>query len=220
MLIRNNSSQESTRTVYTGSYSSSLAPFCSTSTFEIVEYEGGVVTETGVRTVGQPVSWTEEYVPVGTLTRTSYTSTATEIATPTEWSSGTGTKTLSTSCTSTIYTATASAAATQAAKCAPKNLEANVEFIDYKDSYELMHYDSIREGEAIKDASSCCQACQDEDDCVAMVYNDGWACEIWRGNDGQCPRAFVVQKGKPGWGNYMTVAAGCGTIEEEFPFVR
>lgn len=157
-----------------------------------------------------------EYNPQGTSTVSSYDSTPTSYLTHTKYENTIATATASDTCTSTIYTATASAAATQAAKCAPKNLIHNVEFINYRDSWEKMSQEYIRDGEAVKDASSCCQACQDDEECVAMQYNEGWQCALFRNKeDGECPLAFTVGKGRPGWGRYMVAAPGCGRIEED-----
>ncbi|KAM0716654.1 hypothetical protein Q7P37_008099 [Cladosporium fusiforme] len=209
-------SAESTSTVYTGSYSSDLAPYCSTSTQWDETYLGGTVTETGTKTVNQPISWTDEYIPAGTRTITSYESTPTEYHTRTEWESVTGTQTISTSCTSSVYTATASAAVTQTAKCAPKNLITNVEFRDYRDNYDRMAQKDIRDGEPMKDASSCCQACQDDEQCIAMDYNEGWSCTLFLNiEENDCPLAFTIQRGEPGWGRYFVVAEGCGQIKED-----
>lgn len=70
-----------------------------------------------------------------------------------------------------------------------------------------MSQEYIRDGEAVKDASSCCQACQDDEECVAMQYDEGWQCALFRNKeDGECPLAFTVGKGRPGWGRYMVAA--------------
>jgi hypothetical protein len=209
-------SAESTSTVYTGAYSSILAPYCSTSTQYEQLYLSGTTTETGTTTVVPPVSWATEYVPAGTLTVTSYESIPTSYYTSTEYESITGTKTLSTSCTSSVYTATASAAATQIAKCAPKNLISNVEFVNYRENYDKLSHKDIREGEPLKDASSCCQACQDDEQCVAMMFEEDWACVLHiNKEENECPLAFTITKGEPGWGQYSVAAQGCGQIKED-----
>lgn len=91
--------------------------------------------------------------------------------------------------------------------------------MDYHGSYELMDTEMFDEGPAAKDASSCCQACQDFDDCVAMTYSEP-RCIVYHAKD-RCPAvAFAVMKGEPGFGRYSTAAPGCGEIREEFPYVR
>ena len=163
-----------------------------------------------------PVSWATEYIPAGTLTVTSYESIPTSYYTSTEYESITGTKTLATSCTSTVFTATASAAVTQTAKCAPKNLISNVEFINYRENYDRLTHKDIREGEPLKDASSCCQACQDDEQCVAMQFVEDWTCLLHiNKQENECPLAFTISKGKPGWGQYSVAAEGCGQIKED-----
>lgn len=189
---------------------------CPVETAYSVVFADGTTTETGVSTVLGKVIYTTVTVPKGTSTVVAYDTTSTQTAYPTVYNSGIDTQTFSTSCTSTSYTATASAVATQAAKCAPKNLETNVEYINFAEFRDVSHSDTIQEGEAFKDASACCQACLDKDDCVAMIYQGDYACELYYENEGKCPRAFVVTKNEPGrFVNPITVAAGCGSIEAE-----
>lgn len=92
-------------------------------------------------------------------------------------------------CTSTILstTATASAAATQALKCAPTNLIGTDGLSHSRSGYRGLPEDGIawygKSGRsppgydrefptgAHKDASACCQACQEDPKCVASIFS-------------------------------------------------
>lgn len=178
------------------------------------------MTESGTTTKTYNPSLIVVYTPAGTTTTTSYASTATETETPIEYSSIVETNTLSTSCTSTVYTATASATATQTAKCAPKNLVSNVEFINYREGTSYSNSEDFFEGEASKDASACCQACQDNDNCIASQFSESDSrivCTNFYADEGKCPAiALSVERGEPGYlSSAISIAPGCGEIKED-----
>ncbi|KAM0723189.1 hypothetical protein Q7P37_001389 [Cladosporium fusiforme] len=161
-----------TSTVYSGSYSSSsLRPLtsCAPVTHTVRIYPG---TESRTYT-------STEYYPTVTANSTVTTASTDYIYV----TSGEPWTTIKVDCTSTILetTGTASSAVTQAAKCAPTNLIGT----DGKPGQRwrgapldgIANYGSGDGGaadeEAHKDASACCQACQDDENCAASIFVGG-----------------------------------------------
>jgi len=121
-----------------------------------------------------------EYYPTVTANST-VTTASTEIIYVT---SGAPWTTISVDCTSTILetTGTASSSVTQAAKCAPTNLIGTDGIAGQR--YRgapldgIANYGSgsgaVKDEGAHKDASACCQACQDDENCAASIFVGGY----------------------------------------------
>ena len=99
-----------------------------------------------------------------------------------ETADATSTQTVESVCTATSYTATAASTTTQSAKCAPTNFAtglgsiANLDALDAKNLWQGESY-------ANKDASTCCQACVEEEDCVAMDFYYATGCSLYLGSE-------------------------------------
>jgi hypothetical protein len=157
---------EFTTTVYEGSYTAApLSQTCLPNTRTTYIY-AGTATETttatdGVRTtIFTPAVKTKTVYPTTTVTSTEYdyslprTATSTSTVTSEGW------------CTKTVTTATAAATATYAAKCAPSNLISGSSPHNFADNEP--NYDPS--AAANKDASACCQACVDDENCAASWF--------------------------------------------------
>lgn len=200
---------ESTSTVYTGSFTPTQLPtYCPTSlTYENV-YSGDEVTET----------YTITSVPVATVTATistlstdyyfHSTVTTTLPVSAYEYTTATSTQTIESVCTSTSYTATASATTTQSAKCAPTDLVTNLGSIGNQDGLDVK---SLWQGEspANKDASTCCQACVEDSECVAMEFYAHTGCSLYLGSE--CGKSIQVTYDFPGAEGF-SAQAGCGSV--------
>lgn len=143
------------------------------------------------------------------------------------------------SCTSTVTstTATASSTVTQALKCAPTNLigtdgepgqryrgAVNDGIASYG-SGAISSTDEDGVG-ANKDASSCCQACQDDENCAASLFAGTSStypapslpyCQLWTSNKetsgSSCGLGFTVFPGAQ-----QIASTGCGYIAENVYF--
>jgi hypothetical protein len=153
------------------------------------------------------------------------------------------TETIDGYCTSTIIstTATANATATQALKCAPTNLIGTDGLSHSRSGYRGLPEDGIAwygkigaippgyEREfatgAHKDASACCQACQEDPKCVASLWSGTSStypspsvpgCDLYYGSsdDGEseetCGLGFLVYKGD----KQIAQTGSCGYIAE------
>jgi hypothetical protein len=193
------------------------------------------------------------YVWPGTTTETytqylyASTTTAPAVTLPTqatEWATDSArTETIDGYCTTTILstTATASTAATQALKCAPTNLIGTDGLSHSRSGYRGLPEDGIawygRSGPsppgydrdfatgAHKDASACCQACQEDPKCVASIWSGTSStypspsvpgCDFYYGStaDGEgeetCGLGFLVYKGD----KQIAQSGGCGYVAE------
>jgi len=206
-LTLQSSAAESTSTVYTGSYTPTpLVAYCSTTLAYEFNYASTVtatetITSTPVVTVTVTVpTLSTEYLEstVTTTVPASYYTTADAIAT----------EKIERVCTSTSYTATAATTATQSAKCAPTNFVTGLGSIGNEDALDAKN---LWQGEspANKDASTCCQACVEDDECVAMDFFDGTGCSLYLGSD--CGKTIQVTYDYPGAPG-VSAQAGCGSI--------
>lgn len=191
--------------------------------------------------------------PLGTTTETMtqwvYAVTATAPAVTSETQAteyiteGSTTATVFGYCTSTITstTGTASSTATQALKCAPTNLIGTDGLSHSRSGYRGLPedgiawygdmapsppgYDRVNATGAHKDASACCQACQEDPKCVASIYSGTSStypspsvpyCDLYYGSteDGQgeetCGLGFTIYKGD----KQIAQSGGCGYIAE------
>ena len=193
--------------MYTGSYTPTpLATYCSTPMAYEYNYASTVTkteTETSVPTVT---------VIVPTLsTKYYYHSTVTTTIPVSDFEavSATSTQTFERDCTATSYTATAASTTTQSAKCAPTNFAtglgsiANLDALDAKNLWQGESY-------ANKDASTCCQACVEEEDCVAMDFYYATGCSLYLGSE--CgDKSIQVTYSYPGDEGF-SAQAGCGSV--------
>jgi hypothetical protein len=195
--------------VYTGSFTPTpLTTYCPTSVSYVDVYAGDEVTETYTFTVLPRETIT---TTISTL-RTEYywgaTITETLPVSKFEFATATSTETIESACTATSYTATASATATQSAKCAPANFVtglssvANIDGLDARNLWQ-------REDPANKDASTCCQACVEDPECVAMDYYSHTGCSLYLGSE--CGKSIQVTYTYPG-GEGFSAQAGCGSV--------
>lgn len=208
-LTLQSSAAESTSTVYTGSFTPTpLATYCPTSMSYVDVYSGDEVTETYTYTSMPLVTIT---TTVSTL-RTEYyygaTTTETLPVSAFEYASATSTRTIESDCTSTSYTATASTTTTQSAKCAPTNFVMNLSSVGNQDGLDAKN---LWQGEhpANKDASTCCQACVEDDECVAMDFYSHTGCSLYLGSE--CGKSIQVTYDFPGAEGF-SAQAGCGSI--------
>jgi hypothetical protein len=204
------SNAESTSTVYTGSYTPTpITTYCPTSTvYEDVYASGEAVTSTVTQTD----------MPVVTVYSTDYststdyyydtTTTVTVHYSDFDYVTETSTMTYASDCTSTSYTATASTTTTQSAKCAPTNFVMNLSSVGNQDGLDA---DNLwqKQSPANKDASTCCQACVEDETCVAMDFYHGTGCSLYRGSD--CGKSIQVTYDFPGANGFMA-QAGCGAV--------
>ncbi|GAB7366368.1 hypothetical protein MBLNU230_g8166t1 [Neophaeotheca triangularis] len=220
---------EYTPTVYTGEWSTSLrhSTSCKPYISIVAEWPG---TTTFTRTFTTNIS---KYY--------AYTST---VPTTERVTSGTSTFTNTVTCaTETVPTATAATTVTQALKCAPSNLigtdgkpgirergGANDGIADYRGWYRTMSEGLEDRTGPHKDASACCQACQEDPKCMASIFTGSSAtypkfqppsCRYWStedsddegDEDGTCGLAFTVFTGER-----KIAQGGCGYIAENvFP---
>jgi hypothetical protein len=202
------SNAESTSTVYTGSYTpTALTTYCPTSTaYEDVYASGEPVTSTV----------TETSIPVVTVISTAYevytdyyydtTTTVTSHYSAFDYTTETSTQTYASDCTSTSYTTTASTTTTQSAKCAPTNFVMNLSSVGNQDGLDAENLWQ-KQDPANKDASTCCQVCVEDEDCVAMSFYSG--CSLYRGSE--CGKSIQVTYDFPGANGFMA-QAGCGAV--------
>lgn len=191
LMNSNISNVEHTATVYEGTYtSSSLSAFCSPETTYTWLYPAGTETVTNTVTYG-PV--TTKYTPA-VSTSTKYRKTSTEVVPeyglPTTASS-TVTITQNGRCTSTHTTATASATATYAAKCKPENLISGSSPLRISEPEEEWGASLP----ANKDASACCQACVDDEECAASWYRKYMGdniCGLYKNTEQKCGLAYAL----------------------------
>lgn len=147
------------------------------------------------------VTNTVTYPPVETVTTpavstsTNYHSTSTVVvpinSVPTTVGS-TSTVTVPGWCTSTVTTGTAQAVATFAAKCKPENLlvGSDPEALSGEpdEEYEKDHPSN-------KDASACCQACVDDEECAASwfrEYRGDNYCNLYKNTEQKCGLAYAL----------------------------
>lgn len=198
--------------MYTGSFTpTALATYCPTQLAVEVVYTDGETTTTGTVTTAlavtstsyEPATWTHYYYDT--------TTTITSPALSYTYTNAVSTTTYETSCTSTSYTAAATGTTTtQAAKCAPTNLITSISGVQNANHLEWITSLPANDP-ANKDASSCCQACVEDDECVAMSYiggtGGGYGCELLRGSE--CGNSSIqVNLGVSNW----AVQAGCGSV--------
>ncbi|KAI7279575.1 hypothetical protein KC345_g5304 [Hortaea werneckii] len=225
---------EYTPTAYIGDFTSSAlrtSTSCAPSRYLTIEWPG---TTTTTATVTQY------------STNTYLTETASTPSQSTEWlTSGLTTLIRNLSCTATVTSTTATASSTtQALKCAPTNLigtdakpgrrergAANDGIASYGSGISFPPGFDNRTG-AHKDASACCQACQDDAKCAASIFvgTDStypapslpW-CQFFDRNDG--PSSYPSDQGgdeAEGCGLGFTIfpgdvkmaQAGCGYIAQ------
>lgn len=178
-----------------------------------------------------PTSTVTHFEPsaYGNASQITETVTSSKDHTVTITSAGTTTKTEESYCTTTISdtTGTASSTVTQAAKCAPTNLIGTdgERFARYN-PYDGIAYSgeeapkSYGGDAASKDPSSCCQACQDDEECAGSSwylstdrnYNYVPACYLYNmtvGAADTCGLAFSMFPGEKKW-----MQSGCGYIAE------
>ena len=194
--------------MYTGSYTpTSLPTYCPTSVHYEDVYSGDEVTETYTYT-SQP------YVTLTTTISTLYTdyfhestSTVTAHYSSFVYATATSTQTYASDCTSTSYTATASTTTTQSAKCAPTNFITNIGQVSNVDGLDAVNLWQT-EDPANKDASTCCQVCVEDEECVAMDWYNG--CSLYRGSD--CGKRIGVTYSFPGGNDNSVAQAGCGAV--------
>ena len=221
---------EHTSTSYTGDYtSSSLRPsiFCAPSRYIIDVYPDGTTTSTTTVTSSAPQV-------------TSYTTTTT-IATSYQVTTGSTASTISVddcSVTVTSTTAIASSTVTQALKCAPTNLigtdgiagqhyrgAINDGIASYGSGSATIGDISSGEG-ANRDASACCQACQDDENCAASLFaGTDYTypapslpyCQLWTNNQDTSKASrglgFTIFPG-----DQKIASTGCGFIAENVYF--
>jgi hypothetical protein len=193
--------------VYTGSYTPTPLPtHCPTSVDYEYNYNGDEVTSTYTLTSVPLVTLT---TTISTLYTEYYHESTTTIDVPVsafEYATATTTRTIESDCTATSYTATASTTTTQSAKCAPTNFITNVGSVANVDGLESVNLWQ-KQDPANKDASTCCQVCVEDEECVAMDYYSG--CTLYRGSE--CGKAIGVTYSFPG-DNAFSVQAGCGAV--------
>lgn len=201
------SAAESTSTVYTGSYTPTPLPtYCPTSVDYEYQYSGDEVTSTETYT-SQPLITL--YTTISTLYTEYYHESTTTVTIPAshfEFATGTTTRTIESDCTATSYTATASTTTTQSAKCAPTNFVTGiggVSNVGGLDSVDLWQ----KQDPANKDASTCCQVCVEDEECVAMDYYSG--CTLYR--DSECGKSIAITYSFPGDNGFLA-QAGCGSV--------
>jgi hypothetical protein len=222
---------EYTSTVYTGNYTSSAlrqSASCAPAISFSYEYTG---TTTNTYT-----KWL--YAATVTAPAVTLETQATEYAT-----NSASTETYDGYCTSTFTstTATANATATQALKCAPTNLIGTDGLSHSRSGYRGLPEDGVawygKPGRsppgydrefgtgAHKDASACCQACQEDPKCVASIWSGTRStypspsvpyCDFYYGStaDGKgeetCGLGFLVYKGD----KQIAQTGSCGYIAE------
>jgi hypothetical protein len=199
---------ESTSTVYTGSFTPSpLGVYCSTTVENVFNYASTVtqtetVTSTPTVTITVPTLSTHYY----------YHSTVTTTLPASDYMyvDAISTQTFESVCTSTSYTATASTTTTQSAKCAPTNFYTGLLSVGNGDALDAKN---LWQGEspANKDASTCCQACVDDDECVAMDFYSHTGCSLYLGS---CGSSIQVTDNYPGAEGF-SAQAGCGFVKHE-----
>ncbi|THV63587.1 hypothetical protein D6D28_10549 [Aureobasidium pullulans] len=203
-----------TVTEYTGTFTPSPLPtYCPTTATYTTIYPEGEVTSTNLRTDYDVVTSTSYYLTTSTHVYWDSTTTVTSSIQGLTYLSGgpTITTTYPIDCASTSYTSTASTTVAQAAKCAPTNLYSGLGSIGNPDGLDTRSY--WRTDDPVnKDASSCCQACVDDANCVAMDYyvGEGYGCDLFLTQDGQCGKGIAVTYGYAGQGTF--VQAGCGYV--------
>jgi hypothetical protein len=203
------SGAKSTSTVYTGSFTPTpLATYCPTSLAYVDIYSGDEVTSTYTFTEAPVVTIT---ATISTLSTDYYfhsTVTETQAVSEYEYTTATSTQTIESDCTSTSYTATASSTATQSAKCAPTNFVTGLGSIGNQDGLDVKN---LWQGESFanKDASTCCQACVEDEECVAMDFYSGTGCSLYLGSE--CGKSVQVTYTYPGAEGF-SAQAGCGSI--------
>jgi hypothetical protein len=193
--------------VYTGSYTPTPLPtYCPTSVHYEHVYSGDEVTSTSTYTSTPLITIT---TTISTLYTEYYHESTTTIDYPVsvfELATGTTTRTIESECTATSYTATASTTTTQSAKCAPTNFVTGISGVSNVgglDSVDLWQ----KQDPANKDASTCCQVCVEDEECVAMDYYSG--CTLYRGE--VCGEAIAVTYSFPGDKGFLA-QAGCGAV--------
>jgi hypothetical protein len=205
-LTLQSSAAESTSTVYTGSFTPTpLAAYCSTTLAYEFNYASTVTkteTETSIPVVTVIVpTLSTEYYYHSTVTTTLPVSAY-------ETASATSTRTIESDCTATSYTATASTTTTQSAKCAPTNFVTGLGSVGNQDALDAKN---LWQGEspANKDASSCCQACVEDEECVAMDFYHATGCSLYLGSE--CGKSIQVTYSYPGDEGF-SAQAGCGSV--------
>jgi hypothetical protein len=193
--------------VYTGSYTPTPLPtYCPTSVHYEYIYSGDDVTETYTHTSQPLVTIT---TTVSTLYTEYYHESTTTIDVPVsefEWATATTTRTIASDCTETSYTATASTTTTQSAKCAPTNFVTGIGGVSNGLGLDAVNLWQ-KQDPANKDASTCCQVCVEDDECVAMDFYSG--CTLYRGSE--CGNSIAVTFGYPGNSGFLA-QAGCGAV--------
>ena len=193
--------------MYTGSYTPTPLPtYCPTSVHYEYIYSGDDVTETYTHTSQPLVTIT---TTVSTLYTEYYHESTTTIDVPVsefEWATATTTRTIASDCTETSYTAIASTTTTQSAKCAPTNFITGIGGVSNGLGLDAVNLWQ-KQDPANKDASTCCQVCVEDDECVAMDFYSG--CTLYRGSE--CGNSIAVTFGYPGNSGFLA-QAGCGAV--------
>ena len=193
--------------MYTGTYTPTPLPtYCPTSVHYEDVYSGDEVNSTSTYTTTPLVTITTTISTLYTEYYYQYTTTTIPIS-AFEFASATTTRTIERDCTETSYTATAATTTTQSAKCAPTNFATNIVGISNVGSTDAVNLWQ-KQDPANKDASTCCQVCVEDEECVAMSFYSG--CSLYRspvcGAD-----AIAVTFGYPG-GEGQLAQAGCGKV--------
>lgn len=208
-LTLQSSAAESTSTVYTGSFTPTpLTTYCPTKLAYVDIYSGDKITTTYTFTETPVVTVT---ATVSTLSTDYYfhsTVTTTLPISEYEYTTSTTTWLIEQDCTSTSYTATASTTTTQSAKCAPTNFVTGLGSVGNGDGLDAKN---LWQGESFanKDASTCCQACVEDEECVAMDFYYATGCTLYLGSE--CGKSIQVTYNYPGVEGF-SAQAGCGSV--------
>lgn len=187
-----------------------LTTLCPTRTAYETVYLDGEITSTGTRTDTPVVTGTSYSSRTSTDYYYDTTTTVTSLDYSFVYETATSTETYATECTSTSYTATATGVSpTQSAKCAPTNLVSGLVQVGPGSDLNVESFWRT-ENPANRDASSCCQACVEDENCVAMDYleGEGYGCELYHNTGSECEGSIQV---KYGVGNFVA-QAGCGAV--------